>query len=548
MKRCLLALLPAASALETWVGLDQQPIQANLSQAYDPFAGEGFDRYVNDVLAEQHTPGIAIAVVHGNSTYSRAYGYADLELKIPVTPKTLFFAGSTTKSFTAATTSKLVDSNVTEYAHISWTTKLVDLIRDDFVLEDDYTTNHINFVDALSHRTGMPRHDLSWIGHDPSLRDIVRQMRYLPLHRELRDTWEYCNIMFSAVSHAIETVTGTAMSVLLRQWIWEPLGMTETFYVLADALAYVEHSHDITMARSYEWVNDTSSYSKWALSDLPPSNGAGSVISNVLDYTHWVRMFLHPENASNPISTAAIKQMTTRHMIVNGDSSPSQDLTYGLGLEIASYRGHRLVEHGGEIAGYMTGMFWLPDLDWGVVLMQNTDSFAHVNIMWSMIDDFLDTPENERADPGAIERLARSKRLEQSKDPRKYLFPDAGALATVGPALSLPHYEGIYSHPAYGNLTISISSEGKSTAESRSGAPLPLYARPSAKHYCDLSTIFHHVNGEYWYAHVKSGPGHWLIDEYQKARFTIGSDGKVSGLGLQAEKALDELAWFERLA
>jgi CubicO group peptidase (beta-lactamase class C family) len=79
-----------------------------------------------------------------------------------MTPRTLFSAGSTTKSFTAAASSKLVYSNESQYKENDCNTRLVDLIRDDFVLQDEYATNHITITDAMSHRTSMPRHDVSW--------------------------------------------------------------------------------------------------------------------------------------------------------------------------------------------------------------------------------------------------------------------------------------------------------------------------------------------------------------------------------------------------
>ena len=77
-------------------------------------------------------------------------------------------------------------------------------------------------------------------------------MRYLPLHNEVRAQWEYCNLMFIAVSHAVEAITGRTMGALLREWIWDPLGMGETFYDVEDAWALEEESSgEVKMARGY---------------------------------------------------------------------------------------------------------------------------------------------------------------------------------------------------------------------------------------------------------------------------------------------------------
>ena len=124
--------------------------------------GKEFEEYVSSILDEFHTAGMAIGVIHKNDTWSKGFGYSHLGSKTPVTPRSLFYAGSTTKSFTAASAAKLVYSDDPTRKDINWKTKLASLIRDDFVLQDDYVTYHITLVDALSHRTGMPKHDMSF--------------------------------------------------------------------------------------------------------------------------------------------------------------------------------------------------------------------------------------------------------------------------------------------------------------------------------------------------------------------------------------------------
>lgn len=56
-----------------------------------------------------------------------------------VTPHTLFFTGSTTKSFTAAGLSLLVD-NSSDYAGVQWDTPISRLLPEDFVLSSDWAT------------------------------------------------------------------------------------------------------------------------------------------------------------------------------------------------------------------------------------------------------------------------------------------------------------------------------------------------------------------------------------------------------------------------
>lgn len=83
-------------------------------------------------------------------------------------------------------------------APLDWTTPIAGLIPDDFVLLDDWATAHLTLEDALSHRTGLPRHDkasthrIAAENRTATVRDGVRFLRYLPLNAAPRTKWQYC--------------------------------------------------------------------------------------------------------------------------------------------------------------------------------------------------------------------------------------------------------------------------------------------------------------------------------------------------------------------
>jgi len=132
--------------------------------------------------------------------------------------------GSTTKAFVSAAMSLLVDDNE-KHPNLNWTTPVSSLIRDDFVLQDEYVTNHVTIEDILSHRTGMGAYTMSYggthNGHREMPRDVVRSLRHLPLTAELRTTFQYCNLMFVVASHIIETLERVWLGDFLRERIWE---------------------------------------------------------------------------------------------------------------------------------------------------------------------------------------------------------------------------------------------------------------------------------------------------------------------------------------
>src|SRR5262245_11677602 len=68
------------------------------------FAQPPADARVDAIFAQYNagTPGCALGVVRdGKLTYEKGYGQASLELGVPITPRTVFDIGSTSKQITA---------------------------------------------------------------------------------------------------------------------------------------------------------------------------------------------------------------------------------------------------------------------------------------------------------------------------------------------------------------------------------------------------------------------------------------------------------------
>jgi CubicO group peptidase (beta-lactamase class C family) len=95
------------------------------------------------------------------------------------------------------------------YPSLTWRTPLVALLRDDFVLAPEYAwaQEHLTLEDALSHRTGFPRHDKSLAtvygpdGHKATVGDFTRNLRYLPMTSEPRTVFRY--VSGSVTVHSI---------------------------------------------------------------------------------------------------------------------------------------------------------------------------------------------------------------------------------------------------------------------------------------------------------------------------------------------------------
>lgn len=245
------------------------------------------------------------------------------------------------QAFTAAAYALLIDDSANTSSPLSWQTTVSSLIRDDFVVPDDYATLHATVEDALSHRTGMPRHDFSYGGDNYTLRDVVRGMRNLPLTAEIRTKFQYCNMMYMTMSHVIETLTSSWLGDFFWERIWKPLDMSRTYFTIQQAQAAVDHGF-AELATPYMWNNVTKEFMSLPYIDLTTVSGAGAIISNVLDYAKWLQFLI---DDAPPLSKAGHEALRTSRIYADLGENPSFTGTqnYGLGWILSNFHGELLL-------------------------------------------------------------------------------------------------------------------------------------------------------------------------------------------------------------
>jgi CubicO group peptidase (beta-lactamase class C family) len=199
---------------------------------------EDIERFVTEQLAAWEVPGCAAAAVRGGDVVLAAgWGRRDLGSDLPVTSDTLFAIGSVTKAFTVATVGALVDEGMLE-----WERPLRDYVPD-LRLDDSVVTDRLTVVDLLSHRSGLPRHDLAWLGHPGRSRaDLVGRLRFLPLSKDLRQQFQYCNLGYMATGHIVDVLSGIPWEEYLRTRLLAPLGMDRSNLSVDDMTADADHA------------------------------------------------------------------------------------------------------------------------------------------------------------------------------------------------------------------------------------------------------------------------------------------------------------------
>jgi CubicO group peptidase (beta-lactamase class C family) len=388
-------------------------------------------------------PGLAIAVVKdGKVLVAKGYGLRDLEKKLPVTTKTRFAIASDTKSFTAASVALMVDDG-----KLAWD-KPVRSYLPEFKLFDPLASERITPRDLLCHDSGLPRHDFVWYGAKLTRADIVRRLRFLEPSKDFRSTWQYQNMMFVTAGFLAGHVAGESWEALVSTRLFAPLEMTRSNFTPGAldpkdddfSLPYVKGENEVV--RPVPFYLDT---------EMGP---AGSIYSTIDDLSHWAMMKLaNGKFGDKQVLTAAqVALMQTPQMVVGGERRDPEigDIQYGLGVEITSYRGHRLVFHGGNIDGFASWVTHMPDDNLAVVVLTNLGQTPARYVLPRMIYDRL--LGLAPIDWSGRFREREAKRKASEADAKKQNLTPRKTGTT--PSHPLTAYPGEFEHPAYGTVTI----------------------------------------------------------------------------------------------
>jgi CubicO group peptidase (beta-lactamase class C family) len=472
---------------------------------------ESVERFVADQLDAWEVPGCAVAAVRGGQVeLAGGWGLRDREAALPVTQDTLFAIGSVTKAFTATTVGALVDEGLLE-----WDRPLRDYVPD-VRLHDPFASDRLTIVDLLSHRSGLPRHDLTWLGQPTRSRaEIVRALRFLPLSRDLRQEFQYCNLGYLVAGHVVGALSGVPWEDFLRGRLLGPLGMRRSNLSVDEMLADADHAAAYTRRDGV-----VVSVPQRPLPSMAP---AGAINSSAADMARWLLAQLAGGQFDDVtvMSAATAKRQLTPHMLMP-DSGLMPGVTqyaYGLGWAIGHYRDHKLAMHSGGIDGFATHCMLLPDDGIGVVVLTNTSSsLMHLVVACRVLDELLGA---EPLDVFSVLKPVFDSALAGSHEAKAARRVVPGA----PPARPPSAYAGEYEHPGYG--TLAIAFDGDTLKPSFGTMDLGLVHR----HYETFDLTWHELTDQ-----PVVFPLTFLSDP----------DGDVSALTVQFEPLVDPLRFGRR--
>lgn len=95
---------------------------------------------------------------------------------------------------------------------------------------------------------------------------------------------------------------------------------------------------------------------------------------------------------SGPFSEESHRELVKPRVIVEPEQGPKNGFgysLYALGWEVDTYRGRTVIGHDGGMPGFCSLMRYLPDHDWGFVVLGNSNGAAEVarTLFWSLVDE-----------------------------------------------------------------------------------------------------------------------------------------------------------------
>ncbi|MCH8979488.1 MAG: beta-lactamase family protein [Armatimonadetes bacterium] len=303
---------------------------------------------------EPDTPGMAVGIVRdGKFIYRKAFGMADLERNVRLTPDHVFYMASVSKQFTAMCILLLeeqgklkiddeVRKHVPEFPEYGHEVTVRHLLSHTSGVRDYYSMNRLRGEDIYE-----------FYSDEDVLATITRQKN---LNFEPGSEYTYSNSGYFLLKAIVEMASGESFNDFARKNIFEPLGMKDTrfqsnVYMLVPnrALAY----------RGTFEAGFSNSHSSDAVV------GARGLLTTLDDFRLWHENF--KKNKLGKGSQKLIERMTTV-----AKKNDGEDLTYALGVSVTDYKGVRQIGHGGFFAGYRTRVFFYPDEKTSILVFANS--------------------------------------------------------------------------------------------------------------------------------------------------------------------------------
>ncbi|MCS6993395.1 MAG: beta-lactamase family protein [Anaerolineales bacterium] len=304
-------------------------------------------------------PGAAVGVYHEGQEHTLGLGRTSVENPLRVTSETLFQIGSITKTFTGTVLMRLV-----EEGRLDLDTPLRKILPK-FKMADPDVEKRVTTRHLLTHTGGWQGDYFDDFGNgDDALQKMVKRIRKLPQITPLGSCWSYCNTGFNLAGRVIEVLTERPYEQAIRDYLFAPLGMHQSFFYPDDAIlthrfvvGHWKTGKRVTVARP------------WAIGRA--GNPVGGALSTVRDLLIYARFQLgaSTETATQP----PLRRETLEAMRVEQADAGGRG-KMGLTWFIRQAGGLQIYSHGGATRGQQAAFHFIPQKNFAAVLLTNSET------------------------------------------------------------------------------------------------------------------------------------------------------------------------------
>ena len=315
-------------------------------------ATAAYDKVLKDSFAADKPGASVIVVKDGRMVFRKALGMADLELGVPLQPDMVFRLGSITKQFTAASILMLA-----EEGKLSLQDPIEKFLPGYPTQGHAITVEHLlTHTSGIQSYTDIPGWMTTKITAPMTVAELVDGFKKEPMQFAPGEKWAYNNSAFVLLGAIIEKASGKSYEAFVKERIFEPLGMTSSYYGSTEPIIPKRvpgYTADGDKVRNAGYLSMTQPYS------------AGSLSSSVDDLARWDAA-LYTEKI---LKKASLEKAWTSYVLKSGEATK-----YGYGWAVSKLRGRRSIEHGGGIFGFSTYALRLPEDRVYVAVLTNSDS------------------------------------------------------------------------------------------------------------------------------------------------------------------------------
>ncbi len=301
---------------------------------------------------------VGLVIRNGKIVYYNSFGNKDTDAKIPMLKDDIFRIASQTKAITSVAAMMLyeegkflLDDPVSKYIP-SFTHETV---LDKFNTADTtYTTfpakRDITIRDLLTHTSGI---DYAQIGSsnakaiygknhlmggllvtDEKLSDAMTRLGALPLMHQPGEKWTY-GLNSDLLGDLVEIWSGISLDAFFRTRIFEPLGMSDTYFNLPQEKANRLVNHYIETGGHFTKQNIVFAVdANYPLINKTYFSGGAGLSSTIYDYAVFLQMLLNggEYDGKRILSRNSVRMMTMNQI---GDIKLGED-KFGLGFRIVT--------------------------------------------------------------------------------------------------------------------------------------------------------------------------------------------------------------------